>query len=141
MTLYLASKSPRRKAILESLGVSYEVLSISVDEFSVESDPILHCKEICTLKFNEAIKAKVLGNFLVADTIVVSDEKIYNELKANYKQISSFYNLALNSNWASDEDIRGIYNLYMKAKNLYYSLGKKFRTQTTLDDFIINLPN
>ena len=82
MKLFLASKSPRRKSILESLGIDFEVVEISVEEKSSEIDPVLHCKEICEQKYIAATQAGVGGKILVADTIVVSNNEILGKPKS-----------------------------------------------------------
>lgn len=79
MKLILASKSPRRKEILENLGVSFEIITCETDEHTNEKDGKKYVEEIAFRK-GDAVR-KLLeseGKFtedmliLSSDTVVVS---------------------------------------------------------------------
>ena len=49
MKIILASKSPRRKEILENLGVKFEIIVSDADESSEERDPARLVRELQAL--------------------------------------------------------------------------------------------
>jgi len=72
MRIILASKSPRRKACLEMLGMEFEVIPSNVDERSVqESDPIRLARKLARMKA-ENVASNIEGGAIVigADTLV-----------------------------------------------------------------------
>ena len=79
MNLILASKSPRRKEILENLGVKFEIITCETDEHTSETDGKKYVEEIA---FRKGDAVRVLldseGKFdgsqiiLSCDTVVVS---------------------------------------------------------------------
>ena len=79
MNLILASKSPRRKEILEKLGVKFEIVTCETDEHTDEKDGKKYVEEIAFRKgdaVRELLESK--GEFtedkiiLSCDTVVVS---------------------------------------------------------------------
>ena len=79
MNLILASKSPRRKEILENLGIKFEIITCETDEHTVERDGKKYVEEIAFRKgdaVRELLESK--GEFdnetliLSSDTVVVS---------------------------------------------------------------------
>lgn len=83
MKLILASKSPRRREILGSLGLSFEVITADTDESCDLSDPTLYVKEIAARK-GKAVRDALLAEgrdlsdtvIISADTVVACDGKI-----------------------------------------------------------------
>ncbi len=83
MHLILASKSPRRREILENLGVRFEIVTADTDESIDEHDP---CRlvEILAARKGEAVREKLqaegkdLSNcvILASDTVVAADGEI-----------------------------------------------------------------
>jgi septum formation protein len=79
MKLILASKSPRRKEILENLGVKFQIITCETDEHTDEKDGKKYVEEIAFRK-GDAVRALLEseGKFdenqiiLSCDTIVVS---------------------------------------------------------------------
>lgn len=75
--LYLASSSPRRRALLDQIGVRYRTLPVSVDETRCDGEPardyvtrLALAKARCAWRsLPRAVPAPVLG----ADTVVVLD--------------------------------------------------------------------
>ncbi len=74
--LILASQSPRRKALLQQLGIPFEIQPSKVDEYTLTSNPLTLVEELSLAKAKDiAIKysnAVVIG----ADTIVVHNNDI-----------------------------------------------------------------
>ena len=79
MNLILASKSPRRKEILENLGVKFQIITCETDEHTNETDGKKYVEEIAFRKGDaarELLESK--GEFtndkiiLSCDTVVVS---------------------------------------------------------------------
>ena len=76
---YLASASPRRKQLLEQLGLRFEVLAVDVDESAAPGEaPHDYVRRVATLKARAAVAR--LGTpglpVLAADTSVVLDGAI-----------------------------------------------------------------
>ena len=83
MKYILASKSPRRREILENLGIDFEIIVSDADESSDISDPSALTEELSRRKGKavyELLKAqdKLDGNTVIisADTVVVCDGEI-----------------------------------------------------------------
>ena len=81
--IILASASPRRREILNAVGIDFEVVKSDADEsvVSKELDPSMYVQELALLKATDAagkLKAKNKKDMLIisADTVVVSDGKI-----------------------------------------------------------------
>ena len=84
MKIILASKSPRRKEILETMGVSFEIDVADVDE-SVDSSlsPVEAVCEISKRKADAVVKRHEDEDCIVisADTVVVIDGRIIGKPK------------------------------------------------------------
>ena len=83
MNCILASKSPRRKEILETMGLSFEVVVADTDEESEERDPrrlveILARRKGCAVRDALKREGRDLSDTLIiaSDTIVAIDEEI-----------------------------------------------------------------
>ncbi len=76
MNYILASKSPRRREILENLGVPFQIVTADTDESSAERDPCRLVEELARRK-GEAVfkKLKDEGAFL-ADTVILSSDTV-----------------------------------------------------------------
>jgi septum formation protein len=80
--IVLASGSPRRKALLKSLGVNFSVLSSRFDERKVTAiEPKAYVKKLAALKAKEVSKRVKKGIIIGADTVVVIGKKILNKPK------------------------------------------------------------
>ncbi len=81
MKLILASKSPRRKEILENLGVKFQIITLDTDESTNESSPEKFVSDVARKK-GEAVRDMLLHEdrlcsntvILSCDTIVVSPD-------------------------------------------------------------------
>ena len=80
LNIYLASNSPRRKAIFDFLGLNYETLLFSIEEKSNKKEPLAYCLDIVKNKLEFAKKKVHSGEnalVVVADTIVcLGNEKL-----------------------------------------------------------------
>lgn len=75
--IVLASKSPRRREILENLGVAFTVMESGADESGISAEeiaPELYVQELALIKASECAK-KIKDKRLIisADTIVCAD--------------------------------------------------------------------
>ena len=81
MNLILASKSPRRKEILENLGVKFNIITCETDEHTNETDGRKYVEEIAFRK-GDAVRALLSEQneftpdkiILSCDTVVVSSD-------------------------------------------------------------------
>lgn len=80
-SIYLASKSPRRKELLESLGISFEIKSMDVDEDFPSSMNVYKVAEYLAVKKANAFEPKENDIIITADTVVICEGKILNKPK------------------------------------------------------------
>ena len=77
--IFLVSKSPRRKQLLEELGLHFEILHTNVDEIHPEHfSPLQIAEYLSQLKLTPINFLKYSDNdiFISCDTLVVLDDKI-----------------------------------------------------------------
>lgn len=81
MRIILASKSPRRKALLEQLGLEFEIVPSTADEKAItENDPRELVKKLAGLKAESVAKTLRGENLVIgADTIVYFNGKIIGQ--------------------------------------------------------------
>lgn len=79
--LILASKSPRRQQLLGDLGLSFEVITLDVDESFPENMPVNEVAAFLAEKKAAAFSAEITGNQLIitADTIVTKGSFVLNK--------------------------------------------------------------
>lgn len=87
LPIYLASKSPRRKKLLEQINLKFKIVSVDCEEKIKRNEtPVEAVKRISREKLDLAKKQIKNGIIITADTIVVMDKKIIgkpiNELDA-----------------------------------------------------------
>ena len=76
-TYYLASQSPRRKQLLQLIGLKFHVLPSQVDEEAcTEPDPVRHVLQLSLAKARDVADRIEAGLVVGADTIVVLDGEI-----------------------------------------------------------------
>ncbi|MBN1638808.1 MAG: septum formation protein Maf [Ignavibacteriales bacterium] len=81
-TLYLVSKSPRRRKLLKQLGLNFKSFSVDVDEKILQNEtPTSAVKRIAIGKMQEAEKKIKSGILLTADTIVVLKDQFLGKPK------------------------------------------------------------
>ncbi len=96
MNFILASKSPRRREILNRIGLKFEVVESQIDETGVSKDlpPRYYVQELSMLKSTDvASKSKSDTIVIGADTVVVHNGKIIGKPKSfdeAYEMLSSF---------------------------------------------------
>lgn len=77
--LVLASKSPRRKKLLEQIGLGFEIAPSNASEEIEVSDPFEYAKTLASRKARE-IAPKCPDSIIIgADTVVVLDDEILNK--------------------------------------------------------------
>jgi septum formation protein len=77
LTIYLASKSPRRKKLLEQVNLTFKVLPVETPEiFRKGERPVNVVRRIALEKLNAAKEIIKEGIIITADTIVVINGKI-----------------------------------------------------------------
>jgi len=89
MKIYLASASPRRKQLLEQIGIDFETIDIDIDETWDGREPAKTYVKRIALEKARAAKSKVHNKLpvLAADTCVVLDNIILG--KAGTRQDAS----------------------------------------------------
>ena len=81
--IILASKSPRRREILENLGIAFEIVTAETDESSTQCDPRLLVEEL-SLRKAQAVRDRLADEgrldadcvILASDTVVAVDGAI-----------------------------------------------------------------
>ncbi len=76
--LILASRSPQRRAILQQLGIAFEVLAVDVEEL-VAGDPVELARANALAKARAAARLRPHDTILGVDTIVALDGEIYGK--------------------------------------------------------------
>ena len=81
--LILASQSPRRREILENLGLSFRVVTADVDESCTETDPLRYVEALALRKGRAVLERLTAENqidgqtvILAADTVVAAEGEI-----------------------------------------------------------------
>ncbi len=76
-TIYLASKSPRRRKLLKQLGIRFKSFSVDLNEEILDGEhPVQTVKRLALHKSETALKKVRSGIVITADTIVVLNKKI-----------------------------------------------------------------
>jgi len=81
VTLILASKSPRRRALLKTLGIPFRVIPSGVSEVSKETRPHRLVQELAQRKAESVAKRLKQGLVLGADTLVILGDQILGQPK------------------------------------------------------------
>jgi septum formation protein len=76
--LILASRSPQRRAILEQLGIAFDVLPVDVEEIAA-GDPIEVARANALAKARAAARLRPDDRILGVDTVVALDGEIYGK--------------------------------------------------------------
>ncbi|WP_294704834.1 Maf family protein [uncultured Fusobacterium sp.] len=131
--MILASKSPRRKEILENIGFNLEIKSKNIEEISDEEDVIEKIKDIAYKKTEEVAKENLKAFVVGADTIVEVDGEILGKPKNEEEAYKFLTKLSGRSH-----NVITAYSLINKEKNIsikeYSSTKVYFRK---LDDEMI----
>ena len=74
--LILASQSPRRREILENLGLSFSVITSDVDETCTEADPRLYVEELALRKGRAVLDSLSARGALDKNTVVLAADTV-----------------------------------------------------------------
>ncbi|NCQ17535.1 MAG: septum formation protein Maf [Ignavibacteria bacterium CG22_combo_CG10-13_8_21_14_all_37_15] len=95
LKIFLASKSPRRKKLLEQINLRPELLLCHFDEkFEAAQRPSLIAKKLAMQKLDEAKKLQKKGIVITADTLVVVDKKILGKPTSDRQAVAMLKNLS-----------------------------------------------
>lgn len=95
LKIYLASKSPRRKKLLEQINLHPEILYCHFnEEYHANQKPSTIAKKLALQKLEEAKKRNKKGILITADTIVVIKEKILGKPDSIRQAVSMLKNLS-----------------------------------------------
>ncbi len=92
--MILASKSPRRKEILEGFGFKLEIMTSNIEEVSDKEGLLEQIMDISRKKSMEIAKNKRESYILSADTVVVLDGEILGKPKDEDEAFDMLNNLA-----------------------------------------------
>ena len=77
LPIYLASKSPRRRKLLNQINLKFKIISVEVDEKRRKKEsPVQMVKRLSIEKSNKARQVLKRGIIITADTTVVLDGKV-----------------------------------------------------------------
>ncbi len=76
--LILASRSPQRRAILEQLGIAFEIMPVDVAELAA-GDPVAVARTNAEAKARAAARLRPGATILGVDTVVALDGEIYGK--------------------------------------------------------------
>ena len=76
MNFILASKSPRRKEILENIGLQFTVVTADADETCYETDPEEYVKALAIRKGTAVFDALRADGKLTPDTIIIASDTV-----------------------------------------------------------------
>ena len=82
MDIILASKSPRRKFLLEKINLKFQVLQSNINENTIKkkySSPAFFCKHLAEKKSTDIAEKFKKSLIIGADTIVYHNKNIYNK--------------------------------------------------------------
>ena len=76
MQVILASKSPRRKEILETLGIPFTIVTADTDENSNQSDPALLVEQLSLQKAHDVEELLDAQGKLQPDTLIIASDTV-----------------------------------------------------------------
>ncbi|MGQ0657406.1 MAG: Maf family protein [Chromatiales bacterium] len=101
--IYLASRSPRRRQLLEQIGVAHAALDVQVDErWDGEEPARAHVLRLALLKARrgwDIVRAQRAMPVLAADTAVVLDDQILGKAETREEAVTMLGRLAARSHW------------------------------------------
>lgn len=82
LPIYLASKSPRRRYLLKSLGLTFKTFSVELEEEIFDGEhPVSTVKRLASEKMEAAERRVETGIVITADTIVVLNKHVLGKPK------------------------------------------------------------
>ena len=76
MKFILASKSPRRKEILENIGLDFQIIVANADETCFDSNPSSYVKTVATRKGQAVFDLLNTQGKMTEDTIIIASDTI-----------------------------------------------------------------
>lgn len=76
MNIILASKSPRRREILENLDVDFSIITAETDEISDTQNPEELVKELALKKASAVMEKLISENKFTADTVIIGSDTV-----------------------------------------------------------------
>lgn len=76
MRIILASKSPRRKEILETLGICFEIITADTDEHSDQTDPALLVEQLAMQKAQDVEDLLDAQDQLEPNTLIIASDTV-----------------------------------------------------------------
>jgi len=76
MRIILASKSPRRREILEMLGLKFEIIVSEADESSDVTDPTALVRELAARKGRAVLDSLIADGEDVSDVLIISSDTL-----------------------------------------------------------------
>ena len=76
MNFILASKSPRRKEILENIGLDFTVITADADETCFETDPEEYVKVLALRKGEAVLERLRQSGALTPDTLIIASDTV-----------------------------------------------------------------
>lgn len=76
MQIILASKSPRRKEILETLGLSFTIITANTDEHSDQTDPALLVEQLALQKAQDVQNMLDAQDKLQPNTLIIASDTV-----------------------------------------------------------------
>ena len=120
MKFILASKSPRRKEILNKANLSFKIVPSMIDESKIDTSirPVEYCMKLAELKAKDISSQYKDYTVIGADTIVVIKKTILNKPKNFKEAFSMLQNLSGNTH----EVITGVslQNTALNIQNTFY---------------------
>tara|TARA_Y100000814_G_C12297972_1_gene390762 strand:+ start:409 stop:1011 length:603 start_codon:yes stop_codon:yes gene_type:complete len=97
MNIILASKSPRRKLLLEKTDLIFKISESNIDEKKIKvnhNNPSNYCQKLAELKANQIAHNFENDLIIGADTIVYHNKKIYNKPNSKKESIHHLKSLS-----------------------------------------------
>lgn len=76
MNYILASKSPRRKEILENIGLHFHIVTVPTDETCAEHDPCRYVTELAVRKGHAVLEQLQKNGKLTPDTLIIASDTV-----------------------------------------------------------------
>ena len=76
MQVILASKSPRRKEILQTLGISFTIVTADTDESSNQTNPALLVEQLSLQKAQDVLHVLEKKGELLPDTLIIASDTV-----------------------------------------------------------------
>ena len=130
----LASKSPRRRQLLDQLGVQYDLLAANIDETAFAGEePQAYVKRMCCEKARKVWQAELFDRqvpVLASDTAVILDHSILGKPVDEQEGKSMLQQLSAREHWV----MTGVVMLFNETERFVLSQTKVcFKALTELD--------